>query len=206
MENEMMGATTSHCLPLRPGTTRVFYEQNTHTRVKMEARHAGQNEVYLDIAMPGGKLPRLHFKSDRPQTANLDTCVWTLLKARFDNALEFTFGPKGLELPMNLTIGTTVTAQPEQTNPATGSPVKLTLQVVTSERITVRPELGLDQENGYLTRPVLKCSAHLQDIRLGTSLLKADIWLLPGLGVVKAQGQAFGVFSILDLVEFHTPA
>ena len=112
----------------------------------------------------------------------------------------------GLELPMNLMIGTTVTAQPVETNPATGNRVKLTLEVVTSERIKVRPELGLDQEHGYLTRPVLKCSAKIVDTGLGTMLLKADVWLLPGMGVVKAQGQAFGVFSVLDLVEFHTPA
>ncbi len=206
MSDNFTGATTSHCLPLRPGAKHVYIEGNTQERVTLDVRSVGPNEVSLDVKLPNGMNAAFQIRSDRPPNSNLDTSRLWITKADTGSGIALTFGPGGLALPMNLVVGETITAQPNEQNPATGGQMVITFHVDAVEKVKVRPQLALDQEAGFLVHQVVKSTVVVKDTNLGTVLARFELWLLPGLGLVKSAGQAFGVFTILDLIEFHTPA
>jgi hypothetical protein len=205
MEGDFTGAPTCYCIPTRVGSKYVYYEESSGQKVTLAVQDKGQNEVAISGKLPSGKEISFQLRHDKTTGDPFNEFLLWVIKADTGSGVALTFGSQGLALPMHLIVGNTISATPDQSNPATSNRMLVTYHIDKFERIHVRPELQLDQENGILTAPCIKTSLIVKDEKLGTKLASFEIWLLPGFGVVRSGGQAFGVSTVLDLIELHMP-
>ena len=200
MNANSTGAPTSHCLPLRPGTRQKYIEKNSGERLSLEVDEVSPHVIELRMQQPHNKLGKLRIALGQPVAGALNLNPLTLTTVDTGTGLVLTFGQEGLKLPLHLLTGDTIQVQPVEANPATGNRMHLIVRVKEMIEMTLNPGTQIDTPVD-----VLKCNLTIKDAGLGTVLANTDVWLSPGLGLVKSNGQAFGVFSVLDLVETHLP-
>ena len=113
-----------------------------------------------------------------------------LVHSRMFKGALATFNPPVVFAPANVTLNAVSTTNPNYKNPATGNNTLWITRFDTVEDIAVP------------AGKYAKCARLeliVKDEKLGTVLAKMDMWLAPGVGMVKRQGQFFGVFYVQQL-------
>jgi hypothetical protein len=103
------------------------------------------------------------------------------------------FNPPVVFAPANFEVGKAITTNPNYKNPATGNMTLWTTAIGAIEDITV-------PAGTY--KGCARLELQIKDEKLGTVLAKMNMWLAPGVGMVKRQGQFFGVFYVQQLTKF----
>ena len=93
-------------------------------------------------------------------------------------------------------IGKTHVTVPEIANPATGNRTKWTVKALRMETVTVPA--------GTFS-PCIHFNLNIRDKGHGSQLANIDMWYAKGYGLVKRQGQLFGVFLLEELIRHNLP-
>ena len=101
-----------------------------------------------------------------------------------------TYNPPVVFAPAAVTLNATQVTNPNFKNPATGNNTIWTTRFDTVEDIAVPA--------GKYPK-CARLELVIKDEKLGTILAKMNMWLAPNVGMVKRQGQFFGVFYVQQL-------
>lgn len=104
-----------------------------------------------------------------------------------------TYNPPVVFAPANVTLNAVSTTNPNFKNPATGNFTIWTTKFDTVEDIAVPA--------GKFAK-CARLELVIKDEKLGTILAKMNMWLAPNVGMVKRQGQFFGVFYVQQLTSY----
>jgi hypothetical protein len=113
-----------------------------------------------------------------------------LLHARLFHGALASMNPAVVLGPANVTLNTVATTNPNYKNPATGNNTIWTTRFDALEDVAVPA--------GKYPK-CARLELVIKDEKLGTVLAKMNMWLAPGVGMVKRQGQFFGVFYVQQL-------
>ena len=113
-----------------------------------------------------------------------------LLHARMFHGNLGTMNPGVAFGPANVTLNAVQTTNPNFKNPATGNNTIWTTAFDAIEDVSVPA--------GKYPK-CARLALSIKDEKLGTVLAKINMWLAPNVGMVKRQGQFFGVFYVQQL-------
>jgi hypothetical protein len=103
------------------------------------------------------------------------------------------YNPPVVFSPANFTLNAVTTTNPNFANPATGNKTIWTTAISAIEDVQVPA--------GTFAK-CLRLELTIKDEKLGTNLAKMNMWLAKDIGMVKRQGQFFGVFYVQQLTSY----